>query len=541
MAADEGRIESLTVYLAKQGLELPGDTIKDPDGLQSFEITDDAGVLGTLYVESRSDNPPRWGRFFVPQIDRSQLGRVSSTSAVLHAVIDGRVMLLTFGQGRYLLKPICWEDRFGLRVALNSIGASSVRSIDKHTLDTVGLHSRVQVSKGAPPSEFGLDIERDILRAITGTPVDHSFGDRLGGLDSLHVNARVTLQNLRTLLSRFLTQFAKETFKETFPWVDHISDVKDPTLTSQLDVLMLQAIAAGRADKCWLAIPEPIEWADIAGFRYRRGTKHPMRHDIHLVSFVEDSGQAAADMTVDYLQHHDVLAVDGEDTKRHAWPVYKCIYCEVEHSGDTFLLSAGRWYKVASDFVSEVNDYYRNVPRLETGLPEYNDASEEAYNERTATENAERYALMDRKIVAIGGGYSKVEFCDLLSRENDLIHVKRYGGSGVLSHLFLQGVVSGQLFASDAGFRESVNSLLPDSHKLSDVAARPDLNVYRVVFAIVSSEKGTDLTLPFFSRLSLRHAMQGLQGYGYKVALAKIRVPDDRSKTKTFTLRKPKR
>jgi uncharacterized protein (TIGR04141 family) len=400
--------------------------------------------------------------------------------------------------------------------------------------------SRVQVSKEAAPSEFGLDIERDLLRAITGTPVDHTLGDRLGGLDSLHVSARVNLQDLRALLSRFLTQFGKETFKQTFPWIDHISDVKEPVLTSQLDVLMLQAIAARRSDKFWLAIPEPIEWADIAGFRYRRGGKYAVRHDIHLDSFLEDSGVAAGEMTVDYLQRHDVLAVDGEDTKRYAWPVYRCIYCEVEHSGDTYLLSAGLWYKVASDFVSQVNDYYRNVPHLITGLPDYNDASEEAYNERAAMESGERYAVMDRKLVAIGGGYSKVEFCDLLSQEKDLIHVKRYGGSGVLSHLFSQGFVSGQLFASDAGFRKSVNSLLPGSYRLSDVEARPDLSFYRVVFAIVSSEDGTDLTLPFFSRLSLRHAMQALQGYGYKVALAKIRVTDARSKTKTFTRRKRK-
>jgi uncharacterized protein (TIGR04141 family) len=141
MAADKGRVESLTVYLAKHGLERPGDTIRDPDRLRPFKITDDAGVLGILYVESRSANPPRWGRFFEPQVDRSQLGRVSSTSAVLHVIVEGRAMLLTFGQGRSLLNPLCWEDRFGLRVALNSIGASSIRSMDKHTLDTVGLHT----------------------------------------------------------------------------------------------------------------------------------------------------------------------------------------------------------------------------------------------------------------------------------------------------------------------------------------------------------------------------------------------------------------
>jgi uncharacterized protein (TIGR04141 family) len=194
---------------------------------------------------------------------------------------------------------------------------------------------------------------------------------------------------------------------------------------------------------------------------------------------------------------------------------------------------------VASDFVSQVNAYYRDVPRLQTGLPDYDDDSEEAYNERVAADSTQQYALMDRKIIMVGGGYSKVEFCDLLSQGKDLIHVKRYGGSGVLSHLFMQGVVSGQLFASDADSRESVNEFLPASHKLQDIKARPDLTPYRVVFAIVSSEAGTDLTLPFFSRLSLRHALLTLQGYGYQAVLAKIHVADGRSMTKKFT--RPKR
>jgi uncharacterized protein (TIGR04141 family) len=351
MTEDEGRLECFTIFLAKKGLEKPEDTIEAPEKLRQFAISDTDGALGTLYVQSRSSNPPKWGKFFAPQVDASQLGWVSSTSAVLHVLVDGRALLLTFGQGRHLLKSACWEDRFGLRVTLNSIGENRVRSIDKNTLDTVGRHTRVQISKESAPSEFGLDIERDLLRAITGTPTDKTLGHTLSGLDSLHTNVRVTLETLRPLLSRYLTQFEKETFKETFPWIDHISDVKDPLLKEHLDSLMLQTIAGRHSDKCWLAVPEPIEWAQIAGFRYRSGN-HAIHHDIHLETFLADSGITPENLTVDYLEGHKISAVDGEDVKRYAWTAYKCMYCEVEHGGNTYLLSDGRWYKVASSFVN---------------------------------------------------------------------------------------------------------------------------------------------------------------------------------------------
>jgi len=99
--------------------------------------------------------------------------------------------------------------------------------------------------------------------------------------------------------------------------------------------------------------------------------------------------------------------------------------------------------------------------------------------------------------------------------------------------------VSGQLFVSDVTFRKSVNALLPASYKLADFRPRPDASAFRIVFAIVSAEKGKTLTLPFFSRLNARHAVQAMQGYGYRVELTKIRVDDAVAKMKKFT--KPKR
>ncbi len=56
---------------------------------------------------------------------------------------------------------------------------------------------------------------------------------------------------------------------------------------------------------------------------------------------------------------------------------------------------------------------------------------------------------MDKKNIPYGGGYSRIEFCDLFSKSKQMIHVKRYGGSSVLSHLFNQGLVSGECTPQD--------------------------------------------------------------------------------------------
>lgn len=61
---------------------------------------------------------------------------------------------------------------------------------------------------------------------------------------------------------------------------------------------------------------------------------------------------------------------------------------------------------------------------------------------------------------------------------------------------------------------KAVNTKLPESHRLTDVAARPDARLYEVLYAVVSrSAKRIDKALPFFSRLNLRNAARQLRAY----------------------------
>lgn len=537
-SGEETPTESLTIYLGKDSLSKVEDFLRSPTSLKPYPISDGKGSLGTLYVQARSSRPPRWARFFEGQIDRNALGRVSSTAAVFYVPLGERVFLLTFGQGRHLINPESIEDRFGLRVTLNSIAEDRVRSLDKQTFDTIARHTRVQSSKETRPSDLGIDIDQDLLRVITGSPSNEALGKTLSGLESLHAMVRVDLEGLRSLLSEYAAQFGKDTYKKSFAWVDHISEVRDVAKQRALDDLMLAKIKKEEFAQCWLAVPEPIDWSLVAGFRYRRGLRQPILHDVSFETFIETLARGE-EVTLDLLRQRDIHCIGADDVDLYAWPVYRCIYCEVDLEGDTYLLSAGKWYRVSKDFVQEVNDEVKRLPKYSHALPDFKDETEEEYNKRVASADPKTFALLDRKLISIGGGYSRVEFCDLYTDSRDIIHIKRYGGSSVLSHLFAQGTVSGQLFVTDQEFRKSVNSLLPRSHKMSDFAPRPDAGRYTVVFGVVSRQAGAGLTLPFFSRLNLKHAARLLHGFGYKVAIAKIHIDDTVAKTKRYSPASP--
>ena len=161
------------------------------------------------------------------------------------------------------------------------------------------------------------------------------------------------------------------------------------------------------------------------------------------------------------------------------------------------------------------------VPSSTLTLPDSDDVSEGEYNKKVAASDPKFFTLLDAKNISHGGGHSKVEVADLWTSDRHLVYVKKYGGSSVLSHLFAQAAVAGELLFLDDEFRAKANKLLPKAKQLPDGFSRSD---YEIVLAIITWSKKT-LTLPFFSRVNLRAAVRRLTGFGYKVTLLRVAGP----------------
>ena len=135
-----------------------------------------------------------------------------------------------------------------------------------------------------------------------------------------------------------------------------------------------------------------------------------------------------------------------------------------------------------------------------------------------------------------------MEVCDLFSRNRELIHIKRYGKSSVLSHLFAQGFVSGQLIQLDREFRAKVVERLSDDFKsLIDVEKRPTEDSLTIVYGVISDSPEARVHLPFFSRVNLNNTCSALVGFGYKVELLKINVDQGHAITTSFPPQKARK
>jgi len=526
---------SLTIHLSKENQQ-PDSLIRAADAVTEKSVPVGNRAFGRLFIKPGDAKPPAWADFFDPYVKPSDFGEVSSSSAVLLVPVYKRWAALTFGQGRHLLSMNRFEDRFGLRVALNCIDEEKVKTIDKQSFDAIGSHTLEQAAREANAREFGFDIERDILRAVTGTPRHSDFGRRLSGMEALNALVQVELNQLTRLLEIYHKKFFDTSYKTNFAWVDQIREITDSILETDLTNAVVKLLRKREFDdRCWLAIPDILDWSQVSGFRYSQANRRPEVYDIDLRSFL-DTVTNPQDLTEDQLRNRSIFCMDLNDQEIRHWSVFSCLYCELDYRGHSYVLNAGKWYLLDKDFVNQVDSAYAKLPKYSGSFAEYDDATEGEYNKRIVGKNRNEYYLMDRDLTYLGG---PIEFCDVFSKSKELIHIKRYGGSSNFSHLFYQGMVSAEYFQIDPAYRESVLRKLPKQFRIFKAESRPVFEEYHVVFAIISPYS-KELTLPFFSRVGIRHAVRRLQGFGYRVSLAKIAVSDKRSKLQKFRSKQAK-
>ncbi|HLI12746.1 MAG TPA: TIGR04141 family sporadically distributed protein [Alphaproteobacteria bacterium] len=177
-------------------------------------------------------------------------------------------------------------------------------------------------------------------------------------------------------------------------------------------------------------------------------------------------------------------------------------------------LSAGEWYSVVRSFVDRINAEIAQIPDAALNLPAFRSGEDEGeYNCRAA--QAPDVHLFDRSLITFEGERGRVEFCDLLTEARQIVHVKKRAGSAVLSHLFMQGFVSGEAFLDHQDLRRQIRERIPAiQHLIRETP--PNGEDYEIVYALLHD--GT-ATLPFFSKVALAGIHKQLRRMRYRVGI----------------------
>jgi uncharacterized protein (TIGR04141 family) len=522
----------LSWFLVKQGLE-SGDVwaiIEKPShgALQSFKVSALSKDRDSLFVKPSHTAPPRWREYVEPHVDDGGLPQLfgASSSGVLLVPASKRLLAISFGHGRHLVRSEAVVQDFGLKVVLNEIDPELIKSVDARTFDELTINTRQGASRDSSLGAFTLDNSRDLLRSVTGRSADAGLG-ALTGSAALAMNTDVELPQLPGLAKGLLKAYRARRYKKNFEFIDHMKGVQDPTLVTNLDSKLVESLKAKEMTNMHLAIPEAVDWQQIAGVRFSlKKKKHEPSPDPRISVYREL--RATDKVELKRLKGDKVEAISAVDEEEiiDKWRVYDCLVFETEVGGKVYILSGGDWYQIDKGFRDKVQAYVAKIPEFDPPLPEPDmEKSEEEYNEALAAKLAG--VCLDGKLVGVGG-VDRVEICDVLTKDGRFIHAKKRGRSSTLSHLFAQGVTSTELLLRDEAFRRNAAKKVKevDPAFVTAIPSGPgQREKIRVSYLILSRGQRPDRPygLPFFSMVSLKAATERLIGAGIDVTVREVK------------------
>lgn len=495
----------------------------------------------SLFIGQIYSNPPDWRAFLLESAsDVPEDIFTGGAGAAIFLPVDDRIMAVCFGHVHLALNDDAFERQFGLKVTLNSVPRSGLRTLDLATPDAVTFQKRVQASRDSDLDQFGVDVLRDLARVAGGTPSSAGFARFAAGKDTLSLTVEVNASDLHAKCKQVLDAYNGQKYKSEFAWVDNMRPVVEKDIIEALDAEILQAISDlrdGQESDLHMAPPELVDYTEGSQLHYNGFGSHGTDFfSLSIEDYIAELNRCNFDGTIaDIRDKHRIKSKkEGETEFNEKWRVFDCFVFETSlmlNGNDThYVLFGGDWYQVKKEFKDRIEAFFAQMPRVSI-IGATNCRNEEELIADIHETRSDLLKLDKEKINPGGVKFANLEPCDFLSDAGDFIHLKDGHSSGSISHLWLQGVVGAEAFISDKEFRKKLRRrvkklgggferLMPKS---TEVPKRED---FRVVFGIMRKpyRDGT-LGIPFFSKVSLQAAYERINLFGIPVALELIEKP----------------
>ena len=497
------RQRDLTFYLVKEAVTDFDAVLPTTDDALRIDLrgVTDIPFDGLLVIRRSRTSQPWWATWLRASVNDVPDLLNSSNSAALAVRVDGRIVVVTFGYGRGLMSLDTFERDFGLRVALNAIEPTSLKSVDARTFDQLSLTTRSQTSRATSLNSFRISQAEDILKGVTGTPADTTIGSRITGADAAKLTYVPDLTRLHEKCNQLLRVQQLDSYKQEFGFIDDLRTIRDPNLIERLNGLLIDKLNDNELGTIHMAPPDVTDVQDIDQFVFGEFEEDTMI-ELDIEDYCARVAALEQAFTLNRLQKGRVgVTYRGGSDANYLWSTFDCMVAEIRESDRLHVLSGGTWYQIDSGFAELVAQATERRARGPEGLPFARpDESEADYNARAAGDD--NMTLLDGHLIRSEGARSSIEFCDLLDKKRRIMHVKRRSRSSTLSHLFSQGTVSAEAFLRDSTFRKELSNKLREagqedlSRQISE--EQPDARSWEVIYVIVGTDGGGTRELPFF-------------------------------------------
>lgn len=499
----EPALSNLTVYLMREDVQDLADAI-DVSSDSNWKLHKRTlGTAKALLAHKKSKGKPNWVQALIHILnsDASEFASVTQ-SGLISIFVANRVFVITFGHGWHRIRKDKIERGFGLKVVMNAVQVGGIKGVGSVN-ESLTVSTQKRSAMPTTIQALGLDLLKESITALTGKPEDSTLGNRLTGMDALHLIGVFKLSELSDILERIFSEYQSAAYERKFPFVNKLEAVNNAPLIGELDKVLSAALASAD-DALDIGLLDPTVEDNSESFSLKfDGAEEKHLKELTIGDVFEYISENALDAAACIKLKIDSQS-DGSVFR--TMNIKECLSLETSLRGETYVLHMGTWNRVTDRNYQEINTLVDAIPSGSLLLPDFDRSidtdngklSEEKFNKRAATSLG--CLCMDREFIYVEG--DRIEHCDLLYSPYHWISVKRGTRSATLSHFFRQGINPAILFKSSADYRTKLNELLAklgSSHRATD----PNATI-RISYAVITHKSGSwSKIFPFHAKLSL--------------------------------------
>lgn len=500
--------------------ELLKESINNPKYAQYMnKKIDDLDI--SLFYRKTFDSVPKWYSGYLNQSDKEIYSANASGLFFrkIHYNNNYYRFAITFGSGDLSLKKEIFESKFGIIIALN-IG-KEFYAIKKQNIAGTMSNSKEQAIKKMELINFQIDFERDLLQGITAKVDENNlFVGNIKGSSSLSFSTTIPINNIDDLLAELIDLYLSTDYKSKYSFIDNITEIKDrPNLKEQIDKEIITKYNENDESSIWFGLPDILDWDKVVDFKFNCAHKESYYNEICFETandFITNNK-----LVIDDLQKFKKIKISINTNENYVleynWTLLDALYASVEIGDKVYIYSNKRYYEINKDYQYGINKRIQDITIDKNPFKDNQTTkSEAAYLKDISSEN-ENYILVDQQLIKME---TMIEPCDIFrANDNAFIHLKKYGGSSVLSHLFSQAYVSAEIFSNSVVGKDKIINKIKELDKNNKYNKSHEKKDYTVIIAIMTIKKiieNQHIDLPFFSKINLVKTIDSIKGLGYK-------------------------
>ena len=377
-------------------------------------------------------------------------------------------------------------------------------------------------------SDFYFNLETDLLNSVIVKPrMNNITKSNINGGIGLSISTDKNYDDLDSLLKECIDIYFKKDYQKEYSFIDNIVKINEKSeIINIIYPIILDKIKNKDINNVWFAPLDIINWDLVDGYKLYKNRisdtnfSNVMSIDFDtIINFLNVNLNSINDLSE--LRKYKISVLSSDNSLDYIkWNIFNCLYASVEYNNEHYIFNEGSLYLVDKEFKKDYFEKYNNLPLYTPLNDSIKNQTERSYLENTC-ELSNDLLLIDRKLINRSKG--SFEPCDIFDlKTNNFIHVKKYGSSKILSHLFAQAIVSADLFMNEDARKEIISSITEEAEvknlnidKLNTLSFRD----CEVTMAIITEKKvpvNGRVNIPFFSMVNVVRTIEQIKNWGYK-------------------------